>query len=164
MKIIKLLFFTALFATVCFACQSNENGTTSSNEDIDMSKINLSNIDSLYAQPLSVIQKCVQGKWKWIEISECGNAGLWHPTNTIVNITEDNVIITGDDGLNQFSFPFSWKEKSTTSNYTTYVMWNNEKDTGEWYFDRIQNDTLCVYTDYILPCGSISLYLFYRIK
>ena len=33
-------------------------------EDIDWSKIDLSNIENLYAQPLQVIQKAVQGKWK----------------------------------------------------------------------------------------------------
>ena len=30
--------------------------------DIDMSKIDFSNIENLYEQPLPVIQKCVQGK------------------------------------------------------------------------------------------------------
>jgi len=39
MKIIKLLFFAALFTAVCFACQSNENGTNSFNDLSDISGI-----------------------------------------------------------------------------------------------------------------------------
>ena len=150
MKILKFIALL-LFLTGISACKNSDDAS-------------LNNIEDLYAQPLPVIQKCVEGKWKWVEISECGNGGLWHPANTIVDITKDSVIISGDDGLNRLTCSYRWKEKSTPSNYTTYVMWNNETDTGEWYFDRIQNDTLFAFTYQILSCGSISAYLFYKIK
>ena len=127
-------------------------------------KTDFSNIENLYAQPLPVIQKCVQGKWKWIEISTWGFIGVWYPSNTVVDITKDSVITTGDDVLNQ-TFQYSWKEKSTSSsNYTTYVLWNNEKNTGEWYFDKIKNDTLVVYTYNLNNGGYPDRYLFYKIK
>lgn len=58
------------------------------NENIDMSNIDFNNIKDLYVQPLPVIQKCVEGQWKWIEVTTSGVIGVWHPTNTIVNITK----------------------------------------------------------------------------
>ena len=126
-------------------------------------KTDFSNIENLYAQPLPVIQKCVEGKWKWFEICTCGFIGLRHLSNTVVDITKESVIITGDDGLNQ-TFQYSWKEYGTPYNYTTYVMWNKEKDTGKWYFDKIINDTLVVCTYDLNAGGSPDIYVFYKIK
>jgi len=155
MKIIKFIALLLVFAGGFASCKNNDN--------IDMSEIGFSNIDSLYAQPLPVIQKCVEGKWKWFEICTCGFIGLRHLSNTVVDITKESVIITGDDGLNQ-TFQYSWKEYGTPYNYTTYVMWNKEKDTGKWYFDKIINDTLVVCTYDLNAGGSPDIYVFYKIK
>ena len=132
-------------------------------DDSDKSGIDFSNIENLYAQPLPVIQKCVEGKWKWIEIGTWGVTGPYRPKNTVVDITKDRIVITGDDVLNQ-TFSYSWKKEGISSNYTTYVMWNNEQDSGEWYFDRIQNDTLFALSYKANPGGYNDSYLFLRIK
>jgi hypothetical protein len=42
----------------------------------------------LYAQPLPVIQKCIQGKWKWHEAFG-GVAGISYPKDTYVDMNED---------------------------------------------------------------------------
>ena len=44
-----------LVLTGSFSCQK---------DNIDMFNIDFGNIDNLYAQPLPVIQKCVEGTWK----------------------------------------------------------------------------------------------------
>ena len=149
MKIIKLIALILILAGN-LSCQKDDN-------------TNVSNIENLYAQPLPVIQECVQKKWKWIEISTWGIIGVRYPSNTVIDITKDSVIITGDDGLNQ-TFQYSWTEKSTSSNYNTYILWNNEKNIGEWYFDKIKNDTLYVYTYNLNVAGYSDLYLFVRTK
>jgi len=125
------------------------------------------NIENLYAQPLPVIQKCVQGKWKWIETyGLCGVFATKPPSNTIVNITKDSVVTTGDnDALNQAcTFSYRWEKDSVQWGYTTFVMWNNEKNKGEWYFDKIQNDSLYIHDFTLGPCGYILSYLFKRIN
>ena len=152
LKLIMLLAITCIF----LSCNNDSNG------DIDRP-----NIEDLYAQPLPVIQKCVQGKWKWIEISGiCGFIGVNYPGNTIVNITKDRVVTTGDnDTLNQAcTFSYRWEKDSVQWGYTTYVMWNNEKNKGEWYFDKIQNDSLYIHDFTLGPCGYILSYLFKRIN
>jgi len=126
----------------------------------------LNNIEDLYAQPLPVIQKCVLGKWKWIAYSTYGYIGLWYPSNTFINITNDSVVVTGGDGLNR-TFSYSWDKRETLAklaNYTTYVMWNNEQNTGEWFFDKIRNDSLFVLCYKVNPDGYNDSYLFLRIK
>jgi len=153
----KLLKLIMLFAVACisFSCRNSD--------DIDNNTGMYSNIDSLYAQPLPVIQKCVQGKWKWISNSTCGVVGPTYRSNTVIEITKDKVVTTGDEGrLNQaFSFSYHWEKLSTPEGYTTYVMWNNEQNNGEWYFDRIQNDLLIVYSYFRDNCG-YTVYSFKR--
>jgi len=141
-------------------------------DNIDMSKIDFSNIENLYTQPLPVIQRCVEGKWQWTEYSTCGFVGLWHLTHTFVDITKDSVIVTQDgyDALDLDSrFSYSWEKKKTNSDYTTYVLLSDTQNKAVpisgWYFDKILNDTLYVFTD--APpsyCGSANEYLFLRVK
>ena len=137
------------------------------NDDIDMTKIDFSNIEDLHAQPLPVIQKCVEGEWKWILITFSGVWGGGTLNNTFVNITKNEVVVEQDScdlvELNM-TFTYNWKEKKTLSNYTSYVMWNNEQHSGEWYFDKIQNDTLYVYSYNANSMGYSNLSLFLRIK
>ena len=75
-KIFKLLTFTLLLIIVHSACSKNfkdEGNITDDNTDekvdaseIDMSNIDFNNIENLFAQPLPVIQKCMEGNWKLI--------------------------------------------------------------------------------------------------
>jgi hypothetical protein len=94
----------------------------SEEEDIDMSQIDFSNIAELYKQPLPVIQKCVQGKWK--VYSQCGGiAGCDYPENDFVEITSDEFIIDADNDY--FVHSYSWIEKNIQEEgetITTYVM------------------------------------------
>ena len=80
----------------------------------DKSQIDFSNIENLYAQPLPVIQECVQGKWKWVSISRWGYLGYILLTNTFVEITENSVVITQEDynGVDVGgTFSYEWKKK-----------------------------------------------------
>ena len=128
-----------------FSCNNKNN--------IDKS-IDYSNIENLYEQPLPVIQKCVQGKWKWVEISRWGFIGFIKPDNTFVEIKENKVVITQIDGepwadmdIYMKSFSYEWIKMETLGDYTTYVMWDNEHNRGKWNFKKIQNDTLYVVND-----------------
>ena len=134
-----------------------------------MSKIDFSNIVNLYEQPLPVIQKCVQGKWKWVCISRLGFIGLISPVNTFVEITEDNVVITqiGDEPWADMdyymdSFSYVWKKKKTISGYSTYMM-RNSKNNG-WYFGEIKNDRLSVFCEERFDSQHSELYTFVKIK
>ena len=116
-----------------------------SESDIDMSDIDFSNIENLYEQPLPVIQKCVQGKWKWF-ISVGGDAGVTYPVKTFVDIKNDHIIIDYDDE-SQRTFYYTWKKRFVYGNkYETYLMWSTERDAVIWHFESIKNDTLCVGT------------------
>jgi hypothetical protein len=142
-NILKFIALSLVWAGSFFSCKDDS--------DIDMSKIDFSNIEDLYAQPLPVIEKCVEGKWKWISFTTWGVVGIWYPTNTFVDIMHDRVVVTGDDNLNEaFSFSYTWTRKKTTAeylDYTTYVMWNQDRDCSQWFFAQIRNDTLAVIFD-----------------
>jgi len=138
------------------------------------------NIENLYEQPLEVIQKCVQGKWKVLMVSRWGYLGLLHPTNTIVNIDTRNnkVVIEEDEGMSGLigylnsTFSYSWEKKEVYSSgvgarppcYTTHVLQNNDQEIEGWYFDKIINDTLHVVVDYHPDKFDCEAYLFLKIK
>ena len=129
------------------ACNSNmsekEDVNMLEKEDIDMTQIDFSNIENLYEQPLPVIQKCVQGKWKWY-VQFGGVIGISYSENTYVNINDDHFIIEYEDGSQQKTY-FTWKQYSIDNKgCETWMMWDNERDHGIWYFDAIKNDTLGV--------------------
>ena len=148
----------------------------------DNDSIDFSNIEDLHAQPLRIIQKCIQGKWRVLEVSRWGFLGLLHPTNTVVNIDtqNNNVVITENEdehymiinGLLNSLFSYSWITKEVYQcgigtrppYYTTYVMQNNDQEIEGWYFDKIINDTLHVVVDYHPDKSDCEAYLFLRIK
>jgi hypothetical protein len=162
MKPLKLI---AIFAVVCisFSCKNSDDES-----NIDMSKIDFSNIEDLYTQPLPVIQKCVEGKWKWYRTYQSGFIGINYPINTFVTITKDSVIITGASGSGYSpTLSYDWIKKHTYSGeYVTCVMNFNSQNIGEgagWYFDSIKNDSLYVGVDYV-NTSFYADYLFVRIK
>jgi len=100
----------------------------------------MSNIDNLYAQPLPVIKKCVEGKWKWY-VSYGGLAGANYSDNTFIDIKEDHYVIDYEDG-SQRTWYFTWERYNVIDIGQTYVMWNNTLNKAGWYFVSIKNDTL----------------------
>ena len=135
------LYFLALILTFigfCTSCHKAEDDA-----DIDMSSIDFSNIDNLYEQPLPVIQKCVEGKWKWVA-SFGGNAGVSSFENTYVDIEKD--YISMNNGRKHVYY--TWKRYNIHNmddgKYNSWVIWNIELNRGIWYFDSIKNDTLQV--------------------
>ena len=160
---IKLLTQIALLAVICisFSCKNN---------DIDMSKIDFSNIENLYAQPLPVIQKCVEGKWQWTEIIEHGWEGVTTITHrldhTFVNITIDSVVIDSDSIDLCKKFSYSWKNISAYNNNIKNVMWNDVQNYG-WIFYKIKNDSLYVYSSENTSIPELyytNYFLFLRVK
>jgi hypothetical protein len=142
----KILFLLLMIIALC-NCKD---------DDIDMSNIDFSNIDNLYAQPLPVIQKAVQGKWKIY--SSCGGvAGCSYPENCFSEYTE-NQLIRNLNGEILINF-YSWKKKTVDISgdiVNSYVMWTDGADetaqSGE-YFIGIKNDTL-----YARSCSLTSNY------
>jgi hypothetical protein len=128
-NLLKLTAILLILAGMISACEKEK--------DNDMSKIDFSNIENLYSQPLSVIQKAVQGKWKVYCIYTRGVVGIRYPIDEFVEIGEN---IMGQR-------EFIWKKYSIPHNNTTvqtHVIWDVELDEPWMYFDSIKNDTLSV--------------------
>jgi hypothetical protein len=155
MKKYSAIFFIPVLICICFAfvqCKKN-NSTLKSNDP-----------NTLWDKDTTTIERAITGKWKWVIYGGmCGINGASYLSNTVVNITKDSVVITGDDGLNQ-AFSYSWKKDKVSLGYTTYVIWNNKQNRGEWFFDEIQNDSLFIYSYSLNPCGNSNSYLFTLIK
>ena len=137
MSILKYITVVLFFAGFFYSCGQND--------DIDLSKIDFSNIENLYTQPLPVIQRCVEGKWK-VYAQYGGDAGISYPKDTYVDIYNDHYMVDYDDD-NQRIVYFTWKKHSFVDKgieYKTWVMWDNELDEGIYYFVSVRNDTLSV--------------------
>jgi hypothetical protein len=136
-KILKLAVIVLILAG-SFSCEKN---------DIDMSKIDFSNIEDLYAQPLPVIQKAVQGKWKIYQT--CGGfIGCTYPIDCFIERSNDQTIYNDELG-NTYTHHYSWKKKNIQWKeeriVTTYVVWaDGADDTNQAgsIFISIKNDTL----------------------
>ena len=130
----KLLKLIALITVACisFTCRNSD--------DIYNNTGMYSNIDSLYAQPLPVIQKCVQGKWKWY-VSYGGFAGTNYSDHTFIDIKKDHYVIYYEDGSLR-TWYFTWEKYNVTGIGQTYVMWDEKRNEAGWYFVSIKNDTL----------------------
>jgi hypothetical protein len=133
MKIMVKIAAIWLILAGSFACEKEDN--------IDMSNIDFSNIENLYAQPLSVIQECVQGEWIWMTYY-IGVAGGWIPMNNgVVEITKNKII--SYKGVQEFF----WKKQEiewSMGNIQTHVMWDKQENTPICFFECITNDTLKV--------------------
>lgn len=94
-------------------------------------------IENLYEKPLDVISKSVQGKWKLHKF--WGGMNHFYDGTTFVYISENGVAVLGKEGIN-FYFSYSWKKMEVSPPYpnimpyTTYVMWNDKQNRGEWSF------------------------------
>jgi hypothetical protein len=133
---------------------SEENNCTEFNIDFQNKKLIWDGqpdppitVDNLYDKSLPVIQKCVQGKW---ELYKLWDGDYLYYNNTFVDISENRVVISGDD-MN-YTFSYSWKKMEVhtppqpgmPNSYTTFVMWNDEQNRGEWSFYELQKDFLFV--------------------
>jgi len=160
MKILKFIALL-LFLTGISACKNDDAAS-------------LNNIEDLYAQPLPVIKKCVQGKWKWLYISQDGVIGFIPLSHTFVEITNDNIIINQDrdeDVYPKGRLSYQWINKEVFSymmsqdSISTYVMqFGNGQSTTGWYFHSVKNDSLYVCVDFPDAPQFHSTYLFSKIK
>ena len=145
------------FSTVALILSVSFSSCSCGKKD-DMSGIDFSNIENLYEQPLPVIQKCMQGKWKWY-VSFGGHSGADYSDNTFVDIRHDHYIIEYENGQQRTVF-YKWKRREICFPYSehhlhkgkkTYFMWNkstnNETFSNGWFFGSIKNDTLIVHVD-----------------
>ena len=139
----KYITILLLLAGGFYSCQSES--------DIDMSQIDFSNIEKLYEQPLPVIQKCVQGKWK--VYSSCSSGIIYnvtYPENSFIEFKDDYYIKYNEDGSQSITY-FTWEKhviedwRSPLNGYKTYMMCDkNQEDaiSSKLYFKDIHNDTL----------------------
>jgi len=152
----KTIFFSN--AAIALFLAGSMISCTNKQEDIDMSKIDFSNIENLYKQPLPVIQKCVQGKWKWY-VSIGGYSGVDYSDNIFVDIKSNYYVIEYENGQQRTIF-YEWKRREISFPYSehplykgekTYLMWdknaNEETLSNGLFFGSIKNDTLIVHVD-----------------
>jgi hypothetical protein len=124
---IRLFLVALLLSVFCFGCRKKD-------------------IEDLYAQPLSVIQKCVQGKWKWYA-SYGGFSGVNYSDNTFVDIYDDHYTITYHNGMQRTVY-FTWKRTTVShGELETWVMWDTLHYKESWYFISIKDGTLRVGLD-----------------
>jgi hypothetical protein len=146
----KILLLTAILLILAgsFSCGK---------DDIDWSKIDLSNIENLYAQPLPVIQKAVQGKWK-VVCTYGGISGITYHEDEYTEITENKVR----------GRSYIWKKYEVTlpgiTPFQTYVTWDVESNEPDLYFGQIKNDSLTVNRVIFMGPDSYSGYLYVRVK
>ncbi|GHV36455.1 hypothetical protein FACS1894180_0590 [Bacteroidia bacterium] len=154
MKKKNLLILTVLLVMVgTFSCEKEKN-------------IDYSNIEDLYAQPLPVIKKAVQGKWKLY--STCGGfAGCSYPENRFITRTPNEIIVDSDKHL---VVSYSWKKKKVDifgEMVNSYVMWPDRADettlSGE-YFISIQNDTLYAQDCSLTSNYTVFSFIYVRVK
>ena len=174
-KLIKQTFFLMAMAIAIAGCKNSAEEIIEEPEEI-YEEEEIEDIENLYEQPLSVIQKSVQGKWKVIAIYFRGFLYESYPKNTFVDISENRVELT--IGANDFlvghhlkSFSYIWENmevfpfgSATPESYSTYVMQNNDYVTEGWYFDKIVNDTLSVNVNYPFNSYLFEGYYFLKIR
>lgn len=128
--ILKLTAFLLVLAGSFSSCKE---------KNIDEVEVDYSNIENLYAQPLHVIERCVQGKWKMIG-THGGLAG-WTPAPDSSFVEIVNNKLNGRE--------FQWV-KHTKQNwdwetpFDTYAIQYTELNEPSLYFHSIKNDSLNV--------------------
>lgn len=103
----------------------------------------------LYNQPLSTIQKYIQGKWEFVY----GKGGissntLYYCDNCFMQFTSDNKVISNSFAMTDATTILWVKDIGTyTNNESTYLMTFKDKQGVPWVYvvDRIYNDTLILH-------------------
>jgi hypothetical protein len=159
-KLLKLSAILLILAGVVSSCEKEK--------DIDMSKIDFSNIENLYAQPLSVIQKAVQGKWKLYQT--CGGVvGCTYHENFYIIITSNEIITDTNEGVHSVTL-YSWKKKKVDVSgelVNSYVLWPDGADETAQvgrYFISLRNDTLTFGSCQLTTEESIFAFVGLRVK
>ena len=136
------------FLSIILIIAGSFSSCTTEEDDIDMSHIDFSNIENLYEQPLPVIKKCVQGKWKpFVALGGDSGPGYYDDTRFRV-ISTDRVYNYVNNGESMFSFKYIWKRMFVEPlNHETYVMRDVDRKQDSYFFHSIKNDTL-VLTNY----------------
>jgi hypothetical protein len=117
-------------------------------KEIDMSGIDFSNIENLYEQPLPVIQKAIQGKWKVYQLISFGvSFNVDYPEDLYIEFKDNYHVIWESEGKRDTTY-FTWKKttienwRNSLNGHMTYVMWKKSNYSENWYFNSILNDTL----------------------
>ena len=128
--------------------------------NIDMSKIDFSNIENLYEQPLPVIKKCVQGKWKVYDVYVIGIVfNVTYPQNAYIEFKKDHYIASNEEDGSQSITYYTWEKhlienwRSSLNGKETYMICDKKQEnalTSRGYFESIKNDTLS-YGSYQAP-------------
>ena len=119
----------------CFITCSTNNDIVEDipEDDIDMSLIDFSNIRNLYAQPLPVIQKCLEGKWKYLRASGSWGTELIFSDGEYMILTSERIIMgSNTDGVT-IDAPLEWikHENGYGSPYAYALYYGNGR------FDRL---------------------------
>ena len=126
-------------ATLCVLILAGSLSSCSnkSENDIDMSEIDFSNIENLYEQPLPVIQKCVEGKWE-VKWRYGGVAGAIPVSDVFVEINNNKL-----NGI-EFQWEKCTFQSVTVKSYQTYAPVLKGCEEPSVYFTNIKNDSLSV--------------------
>ena len=144
-----LLAFLLIIVGGISSCANND-------DDIDMSQIDFRNIENLYEQPLPVIKKCVQGRWKpFVSLGGEHDPSYYDDSGRFNVINTDRVIYVVEYGT--WGFNYTWKRKFVEYlNNETYVMWDNTRKQDSYYFHSIKNDTLVLTDNHSFYASDIS--------
>jgi hypothetical protein len=133
------------------------NGLFSCNDEPEIEPVM-----TLYDKPLSTIEKVIEGKWKvYSNMVDGFEYTVDYPENTFVEFKKDHYI-TYDEKGNRRTVYFTWKKlpienwRDPLKGHETYIMWNKERNDGDYYIHSINNDTLRM-EGYILPVSSLAV-------
>ena len=106
---------------------------------LDMTAIDFNNIQNLYEQPLPVIQKCVQGRWKLDTLF--GGITGFYPVDDLGIFIEIN-------GNKWYGEEFQWKKHTAQwpngNSFKTYVIQGIDEPSPWVFCASIKNDSLAV--------------------
>jgi len=128
-NIVKNTIIALILAGVFSSCKKKD--------DIDWTKIDFSNIENLYEQPLPVIQKCVQGKWE-VKLRYGGTVGIISVSEVFVEINDKKW------NGNEFQWEKCIFQTVEGKTHQTYAPVQKGFEEPTVYFTSIKNDSLRV--------------------
>jgi hypothetical protein len=150
-RVLNLAIVVLLLAGVIACDRNDEVIKTEELEEIDFSNIDFSNIANLCEQPVPVIEKAIQGKWKVYRITV---AGVWFqvlsPEDSYIEFN-DKYYVYWESGEIRDTAHFTWKKtaiadsRNPLKGQITQVMWKGNPENyhlDNWYFESILHDTL----------------------